>query len=66
MEAKLVKSHQFKLKTSQKSELEANMMLKVTQKKTQEPLFSELSDRGDMKTLFKILVSYKYYKNLKI
>ena len=65
MEAKLVKSHQFKLKTSEKSELEANMMLN-TQKVTQEPLFSELSDRGDMKTLFKILVSYKYYKNLKI
>ena len=43
----------------------ANMMLN-TQKVTQEPLFSELSDRGDMKSLFKILFSYKYYKNLKI
>ena len=41
------------------------MILNI-QKVTQEPLFSELSDRGDMKSIFQILVSHKYYMNLKI
>ena len=43
----------------QKSEWEANMILN-TQTVTQEPLFSELSDWSDMKSLFQILVSRKY------
>ena len=30
---------------------------------TQDPLFSELSDVGDVKSLFQILVSCKYYLN---
>ena len=49
----------------QKSEREANMILN-TQTVAQEPLFSELSNRDDMKSLFQILVSHKYYMNLKI
>ena len=43
----------------QKLEWEANMILN-TQTVTQEPLFSELSDWSDMKSLFQILVSRKY------
>ena len=49
----------------QKSEREANMILN-TQTVTQESLFSELSDGGDMKSLLQILVSRKYYINFKI
>ena len=49
----------------QKSEREANMILN-TQTVTQESLFSELSDGGNMKSLFQILVSRNYYINLKI
>ena len=49
----------------QKSEREANMILN-TQTVAQEPLFNELSDGGDMKNLFQILVSCKYYMNFKI
>ena len=49
----------------QKLEWEVNMILN-TQTVTQDPLFNELSDRGDMKSLFQILVSRKYYINLKI
>ena len=49
----------------QKSEWEANMILN-TQTITQEPLFSELNDGGDMESLFQILVSHKYYINFKI
>ena len=30
---------------------------------TQNPLFSELSDEGDVKSLFQILFSRKYYMN---
>ena len=48
----------------QLSELEANMILN-TQTVTQEPLFNELSDRGDTKSLFQIFVSRKYYANFK-
>ena len=55
----------FKLKTSQKSDREGNITLN-TQKVIQELLFSELSDRGDMRRLFQIFVSYKYYMNFKI
>ena len=36
-------------------------MILNTQTVTREPLFSEWSDEGDMKSLFKILVSRKYY-----
>ena len=49
----------------QKSEREANMILN-TQTVTPESLFIELSDGGDTKSLFQILVSRKYYINFKI
>ena len=49
----------------QKSEREANMILN-TQTVAQEPLFSELNDGSNMKSLFQILVSRKYYMNFKI
>ena len=41
-------------------------MILNTQTVAQEPLFNELSDGGDMKNLFQILVSCKYYMNFKI
>ena len=41
-------------------------MILNTQTVTQELLISELSDEGDMKSLFQILVCRKYYMNLKI
>ena len=49
----------------QKSEREANMILN-TQTVAQEPLLSELNDGSNMKSLFQILVSRKYYMNFKI
>ena len=49
----------------QKSEREANMILN-TQTVAQELLFSELNDGSNMKSLFQILVSRKYYMNFKI
>ena len=53
------------LKTSQKTEQEANMRLNI-QTVTQEVLFSDLSDEGDMESLFQILVSRKCYMNFRI
>ena len=41
------------------------MMLNA-HKVTQEPLFSELRDEGDMESLFQILLSHKCYMNFKI
>ena len=49
----------------QKSEWEANMKLN-TQTVTQESLFSELSDEGNIESLLQITVSRKYYLNFKI
>ena len=44
----------------QKSELQSNMILD-NQTVTQEALLKEMSDGGDMKSLFQILISRKYY-----
>lgn len=44
---------------------EANMKLN-TQTVTQESLFSELSDEGNMESLLQITASRKYYLNFKI
>ena len=49
----------------QKSEREANMKLN-TQTVTQESLFSELRDEGNIESLLQITVSRKYYLNFKI
>ena len=49
----------------QKSEREGNMKLN-TQTVTQESLFSELSDEGNMESLLQITASRKYYLNFKI
>lgn len=38
-------------------------MVLTNQPVTQDPLFSELSDEGHVKSLFQILVSRKYYLN---
>ena len=51
--------YMYNIYSLQKSEWEANMILN-TQTVTQESLFSELSDGGDIKSLFEILVSRKY------
>ena len=40
-------------------------MILNTQTVTQEPLFIELSDGGDMRSVLQILVSRKYYMNFR-
>ena len=62
---KLSNHNSLELKTSQKTEQEANMKLNI-QTVTQEALFSDLSGEGDMESLFQILVSCKCYMNFKI